>query len=460
MSVVWRAYDEVLGRQVAVKVLAAGLSADPGFRDRIRREARAAAKLNHPNITNVFDYGETVDDKGETQPFVVMELVEGQSLAQRLARGPLPWRQAVAICAEVAAALAAAHARGLVHRDVTPGNIMLTGTGAKVVDFGISAVVGEASETEIIGTPAYLAPERLKGAVAQAASDVYGLGMVLHRALAGGLPPAPLPPVPPELAAMIGRCVATDPAARPDSRYLAGRLASLAGRPGLAVAPVAAAPAVTVPTARPPDRGPSGTRRMPPTGVAPPVPPPTRQPKRLRRYRPPVQQTILASRGRRPPPRRMRPGPLVLSALGLLILLLCSSLTLRSHNQGTSGGNGTPRRSPTPTLVCAVSYRVTYTLAGHFTAEVKVANLGNKSINGWRLAFDFPGDQQVTTGLAGRWTQTGKHVEVADAFYNRSVDAGKDVTISFLGSYSSDPNAAPKRFSLNGVHCQTAIQKN
>src|SRR5689334_16527034 len=131
MSVVWRGYDEVLGRPVAVKVLAAELVSDAELRGRVRREARAAARLSHPNITNVYDYGERDDGT----PYVVMELVDGQSLAQRMASGPLPWRTAVRVAAQVASALAAAHAQGLVHRDVTPANVMLSRSGVKVVDF-------------------------------------------------------------------------------------------------------------------------------------------------------------------------------------------------------------------------------------------------------------------------------------------------------------------------------------
>src|SRR3954467_2107913 len=124
MSVVWQAYDEVLGRQVAVKVLAAKLAADKDSRDRIRAEAQAAARLSHPHITGVFDYGESTGDDGVTVPYVVMELIAGRTLAQRLARGPMPWRAALRVSAEVAAALSAAHARGLVHRDVKPANVM------------------------------------------------------------------------------------------------------------------------------------------------------------------------------------------------------------------------------------------------------------------------------------------------------------------------------------------------
>lgn len=120
MSVVWRAHDEVLGRDVAVKMLSPELAADPQLLQRVRLEARSAARLRHPNIVEVYDYGEAADGAGHRLPYVVMEVVEGRSLAQLLTGGALPWRLAVLICAQVAAALAAAHDRGVVHRDVNP----------------------------------------------------------------------------------------------------------------------------------------------------------------------------------------------------------------------------------------------------------------------------------------------------------------------------------------------------
>ncbi|HEU5108428.1 MAG TPA: serine/threonine-protein kinase, partial [Micromonosporaceae bacterium] len=136
MSVVWRGYDEVLGRQVAIKVLAPTLASEGGFRHRLRAEAQAAARLCHPHITNVYDYGEAEGSGGTTVPYVVMELIDGEPMSSRLRRGgAMPWREAVTACAEVASALAVAHARGVVHRDVTPNNVMLTDSGAKMVDF-------------------------------------------------------------------------------------------------------------------------------------------------------------------------------------------------------------------------------------------------------------------------------------------------------------------------------------
>ena len=258
MSVVWRGFDEVLGRQVAVKVLPPSTSGDPAFRRRLRAEAQAAARLSHPQITNVYDYGEATTVDGEPVPYVVMELIDGESLAAVLARvRRLPWQHAVRITAEVAAALAAAHSRGIVHRDVTPANVMLTPAGAKVVDFGISALIGENDidpDGSLLGTPAYLAPERLEGGQVSPATDVYAVGLLIYRILIGQLPwdvgtttallrahqytePDPLPPVegmPAAVAALVGRCLEKQPSDRPSSAELAHVLAGIS----------AAAPAV------------------------------------------------------------------------------------------------------------------------------------------------------------------------------------------------------------------------
>ncbi|MBM0278858.1 serine/threonine protein kinase, partial [Micromonospora sp. STR1s_6] len=243
MAVVHRAYDEVLERDVAVKVL---IASDANARQRIRGEAKAAARLSHPHVTSVYDYGESSLD-GVEVPFVVMELLGGRTLEQRLVAGPLPPRAALRVCAEVAAALAAAHDQGLVHRDIKPGNVMLTPTGAKVLDFGIAAGAGEPEidfEGRLLGTPAYLAPERLLAGEVLPASDVYALGLLLYRVLTGRLPwpaeaqsgmlrahtpvePAPLPPidgVPPEVNRLYRWCLARDPADRPPAREAARTL--------------------------------------------------------------------------------------------------------------------------------------------------------------------------------------------------------------------------------------------
>jgi serine/threonine-protein kinase len=247
MSVVWHGHDEVLARSVAVKVIKTEAGPSAKFAQRVRREATALARLSHRHIANVYDYGES-DLGGIRAPYLVMELVEGESLGALLRRGPITWLAAVGITAQVADALAAAHSSGVVHCDVTPGNVMLCRDGVKIIDFGIASTAGDLAEGVVFGTPAYLAPERRNGGRAIPASDVYGIGLLLYEMLAGRLPwpdgtaaevvaahrtipPAPLPDVPglPEpIAALCIACLDVDPARRPLSRELSGCLNAVA----------------------------------------------------------------------------------------------------------------------------------------------------------------------------------------------------------------------------------------
>nr|WP_204342460.1 serine/threonine-protein kinase [Micromonospora terminaliae] len=277
MSVIWRARDEVLDRVVAVKVLAPSLAADARFRDMVREEARSAAQLVHPHVTAVHDYGETVAPDGSITSFVVMELLSGEELEHRLTEGPLPWPQAVETGAQVAEALAAAHRLGIVHRDITPSNVMMTRVGAKVLDFGIATRVGAPDEDEdggTFGTPAYVAPERLDGAPAQPATDVYSLGVLLFETLTGQ-PPYPadtweelsaalagdaaptldgVPGLPAPVAEICLRCLARDPRRRPTAHQVAAVLRDqlLPADPQAATMPAATVPLPAVPApARP-----------------------------------------------------------------------------------------------------------------------------------------------------------------------------------------------------------------
>jgi serine/threonine-protein kinase len=244
MSVVWRATDDVLGRSVAVKILAGDYASDPVARAAVLSEAQAVARLSHPNICNVFDYGESLQADGQTVPYVVMELLSGPSLADRLESGPLPAQEALKVAAEVAAGLAAAHAHGIVHRDVKPGNVILTDSGAKVFDFGIAALAGAPDEAgpdgRILATLSCVAPERLQGGVVLPASDMFGWGVLLFRLLTGKLPwptwaaladrlaaTAPLPPiegVPPKVGVLYLSCLAEDPDDRPTATAAAAVL--------------------------------------------------------------------------------------------------------------------------------------------------------------------------------------------------------------------------------------------
>jgi serine/threonine protein kinase len=249
MSEVWRGHDGVLDRPVAVKIMHPAVEGTLGETGvaLVRAEARSAARLAHPNVAGVHDFG-TSPGAGRDVPYIVMELVEGQTLSEHLAAGSLDWRIGVRICAEVAAGLAAAHAENVVHRDIKPANVMLTPSGAKVLDFGIAAVIGTPDpdpDGPVMGTPAYIAPERFEGHPATPAADMFALGTLLYHCLAGRLPwsarthtemvtaqchtdPEPLPyldALPPEVLDLCWRCLARDPGERPTALVAALLLA-------------------------------------------------------------------------------------------------------------------------------------------------------------------------------------------------------------------------------------------
>ena len=241
MSEVWRAHDRVLDRPVAVKLIGPR-QADDETLEQLHREARSAARLVHPNVASVHDFGLASRPAGVQVPYIVMELVEGETLAAHLRAGPLDWQIAVRVCAEVAAALAAAHAHGIVHRDIKPSNVMLTPSGAKVLDFGIATSLDSEEpdlDGTVVGTSAFVAPERWDGEPATPASDIYAVGVLLYVCLAGRLPwpvdpaggppgrhlvPDPLPPIdglPDDVVELCERSLARDPAQRPTSHAVA-----------------------------------------------------------------------------------------------------------------------------------------------------------------------------------------------------------------------------------------------
>jgi eukaryotic-like serine/threonine-protein kinase len=237
MATVQLAFDTRLERNVAVKLLAEHLADDPSFVSRFRREALAAARLVHPNIVQVFDFG---SDSASGRQFIVMEYVEGHSCAELLRdRGPMPPRDAVEILTQACRGLDYAHRNGVVHRDVKPGNLMVNTDGVvKLADFGIAKAAEQSDITKVgsvLGTAAYLSPEQARGEPAGPASDMYALGVVSFQLMAGRLPyeAASLtdlarlqeqgaPPrldrevrdVPPELAMAVARALARDPERR------------------------------------------------------------------------------------------------------------------------------------------------------------------------------------------------------------------------------------------------------
>jgi eukaryotic-like serine/threonine-protein kinase len=237
MSTVQLAFDERLERAVAVKLLAEHLADDPSFVSRFRREALAAARLVHPNIVQVFDFG---FDEPSGRHFIVMEFVPGRSCAEILRDdGPMAPDQVVDVAVQSSRGLDYAHRHGVVHRDVKPGNLMVSPDGiVKLADFGIAKGAGQSSITQVgsvLGTAAYLAPEQARGEEAGPAADLYALGVVTYQLASGRLPyeatsltelalkqrneaPPPLdqlvPDIPPTLAAAIAVSLELDPADR------------------------------------------------------------------------------------------------------------------------------------------------------------------------------------------------------------------------------------------------------
>ncbi len=250
----YRALDPRIGRQVALKLLPEGLARDPERRRRFEQEARLAASLNHPNVMAIYDVGLDSDP-----PYIVAELVEGESLRAMLNAGPLATRKAVDIAAQIAAGLAAAHARGIVHRDLKPENIIVTPEGvAKILDFGVARVEskrggGEGTQTmahtalgAVVGTASYMSPEQARGQETDSRSDQFCLGLVIYELLAGKAafarpsavqtmsalieeePPPLERAAPPQLRWILQRCLAKEPAGRYEStRDLARELATL-----------------------------------------------------------------------------------------------------------------------------------------------------------------------------------------------------------------------------------------
>lgn len=336
MARVYEGYDRALDRRVAVKVLRDDLSSDPTLPQRLLREARTAARFTHPHAVTVFDTGM---DRG--RPFIVMELVEGRTLADELAeRGALPAGEAISIADQVLDALAAAHELGFVHRDVKPGNVLLpSGGGVKLADFGIAkelqtAQAGLTATGTVLGTPRYLAPELVAGEPAVPATDVYAVGVVLYEMLAGEPPfdgdnpiavamahqRDPVPPLAerrpdldPDLIAVVERALAKDPAERfPDAAAMRSALLDLPG----AVRPLGPAAATTVALPRPED--PTVLLDEPQEAPAPPA------------------------------PARRRGGRVAL--IGLVVLALLALALFAA----TRGGDGqVPDATPTPTAPTA-----------------------------------------------------------------------------------------------------------
>jgi serine/threonine protein kinase len=337
MGAVWRGHDRRLDRPVAIKVLAGDGLSDPTALERFEREARVVARLMHPNVVAVHDFGTEHRD-----PYIVMELIEGASVAAMLEAGPLPLDKAMAIGAQTCDGLSAAHAAGVIHRDVKPANLILTPSGVvKICDFGIARLQDAAGTSRLTGTAvavgssSYMAPEQINNEPVDARTDLYGLGCTLYAMLAGTppfegdnplvvahwqitLPPTPLqarrPDVPPALAGLVHEMLAKAAADRPtDAFQVKSRLAAVftetaaaAGTTSdlrLAAVPDASAVAgASAPRTGPPAEVSSGGPSVP----ASPAGGPRARPPAPRARRPPLHDGVRAGSGASPPSRPRR----------------------------------------------------------------------------------------------------------------------------------------------------------
>ncbi|HET8604627.1 MAG TPA: serine/threonine-protein kinase [Marmoricola sp.] len=378
MGEVWRATDTVLHRAVALKILKPEYAEDPAFRERFAAEARHAASLQHPGVAAVFDFGELPPEVqgGGSRPYLVMELVDGQPLSSLLRQGPrLDPEVARDLVGQAAEALAAAHATGLVHRDVKPANLLVTpDRRVKVTDFGIARAADGVALTrtgQLVGTPQYLSPEQADGRQATPASDVYALGVVLFQCLTGRQPftgdtpvstalahlrqPVPDLPddVPADLAAITRRALAKEPA----ERYADGGELAAALRTGVAVPapPAGGAAATQVLTGVTPVAAAVAAAAGEPVSDATTVLAAPREERRWQERVPPWWPVALM-------------GLLAVLLVVALVVAGRSGQTATASHRPTATPSSTPSATPTPKVrVRATDY------VGHPAAEVRTA---------------------------------------------------------------------------------------
>jgi serine/threonine-protein kinase len=472
MAVVWRGYDLVLHRTVAVKMLWPQRTAERVLRERIRAEAHAAARLNHPNVASVYDFGEARCGGYRRVPYLVMEYVDGETLAVRLRTvSRLDWRSAVRIGMDVAAALETAHTHGLVHRDVKPGNVMLSPAGVRVVDFGVATAVGQdavQSGNMVFATPAYMAPEQLGRSAATPASDVYALGLLLYECLTGvhpwpgtdaagvldryrrGAVPEPpnVPGLPPPVSSLCLRCLAPEPAGRPTSTEARRILQEALGHPSFAGDP---AGTLSVATGEPETDDtqpvtshlsasprPAGPENGHPAGsgwrsLASPAVPPL--------FTRPVAVTLL--------------GVLAVSVGGLGTYAGRTASGTESARAALGAGvTAADARSRTHGTACVARYTVQPRPDGTFVAELAITNTGEPRARPWTVTLTLPSGQSLHDAGDVEWTQRRRAValRVAD-------DLAEDETVvlTLYGGLGDHPERTPDRFGLDGALCERAV---
>ncbi|MFC3455713.1 serine/threonine-protein kinase [Amycolatopsis speibonae] len=408
MGVVWRARDERLDRTVAVKQLLPDTSpGDAPFRSIVRamREARVAARLKHPHAVTVYDVAEE-----DGTPFLVMEFLPSRPLTELLADdGPLPAGRVAELGAQLASALAAAHEDGILHRDVTPNNVLITGDGgAKIADFGLSHAAGEGTMTGgglVVGTPAFLSPEVADGEDPGYPSDVFSLGSTLYTALEGAPPfgtdgnqiallkrvargeiTAPRTTGP--LTDVLLRLLRRDPGERPDMAEAERMLSAVAdGRPAIL----------------------SGTKRLP-------------APTRRARW-----------------PFAVAGGVVVAGGVLAGILLFDGDSPETSEAPVAAPIVSTPVAKP----VCEARYEVANRWPGGSEIRVSVRNSLGTRLTGWEVSWTLPPGTRIANLWNGSLAQDGDRVRVSEVDWNAVLPAGATTTFGFIATTGDDGGDAP-----------------
>lgn len=397
MGVVWQARDERLGRVVAVKLL----NADRRSPDAVAlmlREGRVAARLRHPHAISVY---EVVEHDGK--PCLVLEYLPSRSLAALIAeRGALPPGEVAAVGRQIAAALAAAHAEGIVHRDVSTFNVLLAGDGiAKITDFGVARAVGEGTVTDarlIVGTPAFLAPEVAAGEEATFASDVFSLGATLYAALEG-TPPFGLDENPYALLQRVVRAEFEPPRSGGPLGEVLLRLLhrDAAQRPTMAEAhKLLAAVAEGLPLPAAPQK--SGTRLL-----------------LVRRH---VPRRVIA----------MVAGAAALVAAGVVI-----GTFVQGDRPGSAQTNPTTTTT-TATSACDARYEVTNSWPGGYQVEVTVRNTSPRGLTGWTVTWQPSAGHTIGNLWNGTLTQNATAVTVTNAGHNAVLPTGGTTSFGFVAT--------------------------
>jgi eukaryotic-like serine/threonine-protein kinase len=442
MGEVWRGTDTVLGRKVAVKLLKAEYADDPTFRSRFETEARHAAALHHPGIAGVYDVGEgsPADGSVHPRPFLVMELVEGQPLSTLIAGGRELDPDAVRdLLSQVGDALGAAHAAGIVHRDVKPANLIVTPAGKiKVTDFGIARAadgVGITRTGAVMGTPQYLSPEQAEGRPATAASDVYALGVVAFEMLAGRRPfeadspvatalahvrePVPELPadVPRDLATVVRRSLAKDPAERfADGAAFADALrdpATAVTRMPPAVVPPLGEDSATQVLPAQSDATPPPVVPVPPVTPASPGPDPASQEKKRSPW--PIVVVVV----------------LVLALIGVVTALALSSGDDDSATDDTQSSSPSRTRSETPSETSEGPALVSLNEGDFLNRPVDEVESDLRN-----LGFDVERDEQSNA-------DPGQNGLVTSVSPNGDVEEGSLITVGYNGNAPEETEEPP-----------------